>query len=112
MKKVFAIPTINKKLSAHFGHCQEFAVISTDDNKITDIKYLEPPEHMPGTYPNFLARNGVNIIIAGGLGVKAQDVFVANNIEVFMGVNSDQPEELVEQYLKDQLESGQNLCDH
>lgn len=112
MKKIFAIPTINKKLCAHFGHCENFALVETEDSQIIKVDYVQPPEHQPGTYPKFLASHGVKVIIAGGLGVKAQDLFVQNNIEVFIGVNSDLPEALVEQYLQDQLQSGQNLCDH
>ncbi len=112
MKKKFAIPTINKKLCAHFGHCENFALVETDNNQIIKVDFIQPPEHQPGTYPKFLASKDVQVIIAGGLGVKAQDLFVQNNIEVFIGVNSDSPEKLVEQYLQDQLQSGQNLCDH
>lgn len=112
MKKLFAIPTINKKLCAHFGHCENFALVETVDEKIMRVDFIQPPEHQPGTYPKFLANHGVKVIIAGGLGVKAQDLFIQNNIEVFIGVNSDSPEKLVEQYLQDQLRSGQNLCDH
>ena len=44
--------------------------------------------------------------------MKAQELFAQNNIEVFTGINSDDPEKLVEQYLNDQLKNGENLCDH
>ncbi len=46
------------------------------------------------------------------MGMKAQEIFAQNNIEVFIGIHSDSPEALVVQYLADQLESGDNLCDH
>jgi predicted Fe-Mo cluster-binding NifX family protein len=112
MKKLFAVPTIGKQLCAHFGHCEEFAIIETDENKIVDVRYLAPPVHQPGTYPRFLAAQGVSTIISGGMGMKAQEIFAQNNIEVFMGIHSEDPSKLVEQYLADQLESGNNLCDH
>ena len=112
MKKLFAVPTINKKLCAHFGHCEQFAVIESVDNKITNVEYLTPPVHQPGTYPRFLAEKGVSTIISGGMGVKAQDIFAQNKIEVFMGIQADTPEALVDQYNANQLESGDNLCDH
>ena len=44
--------------------------------------------------------------------MKAQELFTMNNIEVFMGIDSDEPKTLVEKYLDKQLESGENLCDH
>lgn len=112
MKKLFAVPTNNGKLCEHFGHCQQFAVIETDDQKVINIEFVNPPVHEPGTYPRFLADKGVSTIIAGGIGVKAQDIFAENNIEVFMGINSDIPEALVEQYLDKKLVAGKNSCDH
>lgn len=112
MKKLFAVPTINEKLCAHFGHCDQFAVIETEDKKITRVEYVKPPVHQPGTYPRFLAEKGVSTIISGGMGIKAQDIFKQNNIEVFIGIQLDTPKALVEQYLADQMVSGDNLCDH
>ena len=112
MEKLFAVPTIGKQLCAHFGHCEEFAIVETEDQKIVNVEYYAPPVHQPGTYPRFLADKGVSTIISGGMGMKAQEIFAQNNIEVFMGINSENPEQLVEQYLRDQLVSGENLCDH
>lgn len=112
MKKLFAVPTVNEKLCAHFGHCDQFAVIETDNNTITNINYLQPPAHQPGTYPRFLAEKGVSTIISGGMGIKAQEIFTQNNIEVFMGISAESPKALVEQYLANQLVNGDNLCDH
>ena len=31
----FAIPLADGKLTAHFGHCQEFAIIEVEENEIT-----------------------------------------------------------------------------
>jgi predicted Fe-Mo cluster-binding NifX family protein len=52
------------------------------------------------------------MIISGGMGMKAQEIFAQNNIEVCVGVNSDTPKALVEQYIANQLVTGNNLCDH
>lgn len=108
----FAIPTLNGELTAHFGHCEKFAVVNVEDNKIINEEMLTPPVHQPGVYPKFLADQGVNVIIAGGMGQKAQDLFAQNNIEVHMGVQAGSPAELVEQYLSNKLQTGANLCDH
>jgi predicted Fe-Mo cluster-binding NifX family protein len=112
MKKLFAIPTEDGKLCAHFGHCEKFAIVETEDQKVVNEEYLTPPGHQPGVYPQFLAQQGVSVIISGGMGMKAQQLFAQNNIEVCVGVNAESPKKLVEQYLKDQLKTGQNLCDH
>ncbi len=112
MKKKFAIPTAGGQLAMHFGHCEKFAIVHVEENKITKEEFLTPPVHQPGVYPKFLADFGVHSIIAGGMGQKAQDLFSQNNIEVFMGVQNGSPKQLVEQLLNDQLETGENLCDH
>lgn len=108
----FAVPTENGKLCAHFGHCQSFAIIETDDSKVVNETFVNPPAHEPGSYPRFLAGEGVDVIIAGGMGVKAQQLFAQNQINVCVGVNADKPAKLVEQYLQDNLKTGENLCDH
>ena len=108
----FAVPTVNGKLTAHFGHCEAFAIIETQDNNIISEDFVSPPVHEPGVYPKFLASQGVKIIIAGGMGQKAQNLFAQNNIEVCVGVNAETPKKLVEQYLNNKLQTGQNLCDH
>ena len=111
-RKLFAIPTIEQKLCAHFGHCEKFAIVNVENDKIISEEFVSPPVHQPGTYPRFLAEIGVSTIISGGMGQKAQDIFAQNNIEVFMGVGSEEPKMLVETYLSNQLQAGDNLCDH
>ena len=72
----FAIPTHNRELTAHFGHCENFAILTTENGEIIDEEFIDPPVHQPGVYPKFLADNGVNVIIAGGMGQKAQDLLL------------------------------------
>jgi predicted Fe-Mo cluster-binding NifX family protein len=111
-RKKIAIPTIHDVLTPHFGHCEKFAIVETEGDRIIKMEFLNPPLHQPGAYPNFLASQGVDVIISGGMGRKARDLFTFNNIEVCMGVSSDSPRSLVEQYLQDQLQTGENLRDH
>lgn len=107
-----AIPTLNGELTAHFGHCEKFAVVHVEDHKIINEEWLTPPIHQPGVYPRFLADQGVKVIIAGGMGQQAQNLFAQNNIDVYMGVQNGSPKQLVENYLGNQLKTGENLCDH
>lgn len=112
MKRTFAIPTASGKSCAHFGHCQSFAVVQVDGKELGAVSFLEPPAHQPGTYPRFLADQGVDVILAGGMGAMAQDLFRRNNIEVHMGVAEDEPLALVQKFLRDELQTGENLCNH
>ena len=109
-----AIPVTNGKLSSHFGHCEQFAVIDADkeDKKIRGEQLLTPPLHQPGVLPRWLSELSVELIIAGGMGRRAQQLFGQNNIDVIVGAPDENPQELVKQYLAGQLQCGQNICDH
>ncbi len=108
----FAIPTVGKKLTEHFGHCECFAIVSVNDKSIEKVEYLDPPVHQPGVYPRFLAEAGVDAILASGIGQRARQLFAQNNIEVIVGIQGGSPEELVMQYLSNTIISGNNPCDH
>lgn len=109
-----AIPVMDGKLSAHFGHCQQFAIIDSDPEtkEITKTEMLTPPAHEPGVLPKWLSGMHVNLIIAGGMGQRAQQLFVQNNIDIVVGATDNTPQELARQYLTGQLQCGQNICDH
>ena len=109
-----AIPLAAGKLCAHFGHCQEFALVDVDEqtSEVSQITTLPPPPHEPGVLPQWLHEQGATIIIAGGMGQRAQQLFAQNNIEVVVGASPQTPEQLVQAYINDTLKTGDNLCDH
>jgi predicted Fe-Mo cluster-binding NifX family protein len=107
-----AIPLANGELSSHFGHCEAFAVFTVENNQIVKEETIAPPAHEPGSHPRFLSELGCSVVIAGGMGVKAQDLFCQNGIKVVIGVPALPPKELVNTYLHGKLESGENRCDH
>lgn len=109
-----AIPIVNDKLSAHFGHCEEFALVDTDSEKkaVTSVQMLSAPPHEPGLLPRWLAEKGARLIIAGGMGRRAQDLFEQQNIKVIVGAPSADPEMIINAYLRGALVTGKNVCDH
>ena len=109
-----AIPAAQGRLSAHFGHCEQFALFETDGQG-TDIvnKSVHPaPPHAPGLLPQWLHDLGADVIIAGGMGQRAQQLFAQNGITVVVGAPADTPEELAAAYLAGTLQPGENICDH
>lgn len=110
MKKI-AIPMADGELCMHFGHCQQFRVFHTGINGIEKYEDLTPPPHEPGVIPAFLAENGVELVIAGGMGQRAQNIFMQHGIQVVVGANG-KAEELVQHALNGTLVSGENCCDH
>ncbi|OPY91340.1 MAG: Dinitrogenase iron-molybdenum cofactor [Syntrophaceae bacterium PtaU1.Bin231] len=109
-----AIPVTAGKLCAHFGHCEEFHLIDVDPEKksITANKTLTPPPHEPGLLPRWLHEQGAEIIIAGGMGQRAQQLFSQQNIVVVTGAPCEAPDRVVMSYLSGTLQTGDNLCDH
>lgn len=109
-----AIPLTNGVVSSHFGHCEQFSLITADpeSNTITHQELLTPPPHEPGLLPAWLAEKGAHVILAGGMGTRACQLFAAQNIKTVTGVPAKTPEELVSDYLAGSLVSGTNACDH
>jgi ATP-binding protein involved in chromosome partitioning len=107
-----AIPTSNGVLCMHFGHCDEFAIIETDNGKINDIRMVQPPPHEPGLLPRWLGEMEVELVIAGGMGMRAQKLFSDAGVEVLTGAPAQKPEQVVTDYLNGTLVTGKNTCDH
>jgi len=109
-----AIPLAEGKLALHFGHCQEFALVDVDP-KTGEVRRTEkanPPDHAPGVLPRWLAEQGAEIILAGGMGSRAQNLFAENGIQVIVGAPAKAPEDLARDYMAGTLEAGDNVCDH
>ena len=109
-----AIPVAEGRLAMHFGHCEQFALIDVDTEKkcIVGKETVAAPAHQPGLLPPWLAERGANVIIAGGMGSRAQQLFAQQNIEVLTGAPAETPEEIAETYLNGLLVRGENICDH
>ena len=107
-----AIPLAMGQLTAHFGHCQEFAFVNVDAGKIAGMEKIVPPPHEPGVLPKWLAEHGVTHVIAGGMGGRAQALLNESNIEVVTGAPVEDPEVLVNAWLAKTLATGENACGH
>ena len=44
--------------------------------------------------------------------MRAQGLFAEQNIQVLVGVPSEDPETIVTAYLDGTLQTGENICDH
>jgi len=109
-----AIPLVNGRLSPHFGHCESFALIDVDKvgKEILKRSDIEAPVHQPGLLPGWLHERDVQMIFAGGMGGRAQELFIQKGIEVLVGTPSDDPEKIVKSWMNGMLTLGENVCDH
>ena len=110
----YAIPVSNDMISPHFGHCDCFALFDVEEEKkeITAKELVPSPEHEPGLLPVWLAERGVSVVIAGGMGPRAQELFQQNNIKVVTGTLESEPDKAVISYMNNALSIGDNTCDH
>jgi predicted Fe-Mo cluster-binding NifX family protein len=109
-----AIPTADDKLCLHFGHCEKFVILDVDEETrtIRGKEDVVPPAHEPGVLPKWLHEKGATVIIAGGMGMRAQQLFGQYGITVVVGAPPEHPQTVVLDWLKGTLVTGGNICDH
>ncbi len=104
-----AVASDDKTVAEHFGHCRGFIIFDTDNGKITKEETIANPGHKPGFLPNFLGDRGVNVIISGGMGGGAINIFNERSINVIVGASGD-AKEAAEKYLNGELKSTESVC--
>ncbi len=107
-----AVASENKIVTEHFGHCINFNIFETENSEIVKVESIPNPGHKPGFLPNFLNDMGVNVVISGGMGAGAIEIFNEKGIEVIVGARG-QAEEAAIAYLQGNLKSTGSVChDH
>ena len=104
-----AISTDSGRVSEHFGRCPEFTILDIEDGKVAGQKVIPNPGHHPGYLPRFFNEMGVEAIIAGGMGFRAQQLFDEMGIKPVMGVTGT-GEETTRLLLAGTLQGGESLC--
>jgi len=110
----YAIPMSDGVVATHFGHCEHFALIDVDEARkaVVGREIIPSPGHEPGLLPVWLAEKGVSVIIASGMGSRAQNLFKQNRIRVIIGTLEGDPERAALDYISGTLATGDNICDH
>ena len=76
------------EVSAHFGRCPFFLLAEADGTTVTVSEVVPNPYrggHQPGAVPRFIRDMGADVIIAGGMGPAAIEMFHAFGIDVATG---------------------------
>ncbi|MFP4563134.1 MAG: NifB/NifX family molybdenum-iron cluster-binding protein [Spirochaetia bacterium] len=106
-----AVPTENGNVSGHFGRCPEYTIVDIDGDRVVSKEIVPNPGHEPGRIPQFLHDQGVHLVAAGGMGMRANDLFAQMGIETILGV-SGPVDEVIEGLRAGSLESAGGPCDH
>lgn len=104
-----AISTDGSFVSPHFGRCPQFTIIEVEEGESISKQVIDNPGHHPGYLPQYLHEKGVECIIAGGMGMRAAQLFDQVGIKTIMGVTGE-IDEVIDQILKGTLKGGESLC--
>lgn len=104
-----AVASEGRMVAQHFGHCEGFIVFTVKDGEAKDSKFFQNPGHKPGFLPNYLNDLGVNVIISGGMGGGAIEIFNEKGIQVVTGAAGD-AEDIVNGFLSGNLKSTGSIC--
>lgn len=109
----YAIPVSGSRSMSHFGQAKEFMLLDVGpDGRVAKKETIAVMPHSCGTLPGELAKRGVNVVLAGGMGMGPRMAFQRSNIEVVLGVSEPDPEKAVAAHTDHTLRNGDNVCDH
>ena len=100
-------------LSAHFGRCPFYTIVSVDGDRILVVEVVKNPyfsNHQPGVIPQFIHSHKANVMVAGGMGPRAIDFFNQFGIDVATGAQGN-IRDVVEAYLRGEIQ-GVVACEH
>ena len=104
-----AISTDGDFVSAHFGRCPEYTILDIENGKVIRKEVVENPGHHPGFLPQFLKDRGVNCIVAGGMGMRAKELFSEAKIDTILGVEG-KVQDAIDKLIAGTLEGGESIC--
>ncbi len=104
-----AVASDGTLVTGHFGHCENFIIFEAEGKKIVKEEVVKNPGHKPGFLPNFLKDLGINVIISGGMGGGAVDIFNEAGVEVVVGA-SGEAKINAQAYLDGQLVTTGSVC--
>ena len=104
-----AIPLYGSRVSPRFGYTRDFLIVELDGKKEIDRKALTMEINHPARMADSLAKEGVSVILSGGMNPHFQEQFRLRNIAVIWGLIGD-ADDVLATYLDDQVFSGMGPC--
>lgn len=106
-----AVAADGHRVAQHFGHCKDYILFTVVDREIKEREVVKNPGHRPDFLPHFLSQQGVDTMIAGGMGHRALQLFEEHGIETYIGVEG-LVDRVIDHHLKGELKTGDNTCHH
>lgn len=83
---------LHAHLSAHFGHCEFYTLVTVEGQDITAVEILPNKGHVQGgcmNIVNLLSKAGVQALLAGGMGARPLAGFQRMGIKVYFSEKAD-----------------------
>lgn len=107
-----AVTYQNGTIFQHFGHSEHFKVYDVENGKIMSSQVVDTNGQGHGALSEFLAKQGVTVLICGGIGAGAQNALAEAGIQIFGGV-SGMADDAVHAYLAGNLKFNADVhCSH
>jgi predicted Fe-Mo cluster-binding NifX family protein len=104
---------LSGQMSQHFGRCPYYLIVDVEGDEIKKTDSVNNPyynNHVPGMVPQFINEQAVNVMIAGGMGPRAIDMFSNLGMEVVTGAIGNVGN-VLQAYLRGEI-SGVEPCEH
>lgn len=99
---------LDSVVSPHFGRCPYYVLVDVDGHEVLQVSAVESPfygYHEPGAVPAFIAAQGAQVMLAGGMGQRAIALFERAGIEAVTGA-AGTVRHALEQYLGGALQGA------
>jgi len=98
----------------HFGRCPYYVFVDVEERKVQKVETLPNPtyeHHTPGAVPAFIHAQGADVMLAGGMGRRAIDLFQQYGIRAHTGA-AGTARRALEQFLGGALEEAVPCKEH
>lgn len=107
-----AVTYENGQIFQHFGHTAQFKLYDVENGAVVSAQVVDTNGSGHGALAGFLAANGVNSLICGGIGGGAQMALAEAGIQLYAGCSGD-ADQRVDELLAGTLQFAQAAtCDH
>jgi len=100
---------LDSVVSPHFGRCPYFVLVDLEGREVRAVNAISNPyygHHQPGQVPGFIHSQGADVMLTGGMGMRAIGFFQQNGIQAATGA-SGTVRHALEQYLGGELQGAE-----
>lgn len=108
-----AMPYHQGNINEHFGISQEFIIFHVENGQIKEKHIISSAgrQHNHGGLASLFHQEGVDVVIAGGMGPPMYNALQASGLKVIMGASGDAAK-AASDFLSGRLVTGVTGCNH